>query len=186
MTFTRNGTTLSSRDVPDIRSGYCSGRPKKASRDNAKECAACSEIVSLSATACDACGFVFPVVAPLIDMQASNLDVLTRTDSKRFDVRRVTYRLHEKPGGKPSLRVQYEVGLFWPISDFKSFESPAARPWVEKWWTQTGGNLPVPATAYEALGRTRELREPVEIKAREDGKFWKITRRKFERGQEAA
>jgi hypothetical protein len=85
----------------------------------------------------------------------------------------------DKFGGAVSVLVQYACGPDERFKEWVPVESDKGRLIAERWWKHHGGQGPAPATADEFLTRIAELKEVREIRVEPDGKFWRITGRRF-------
>lgn len=135
-----------------------------------KKCPDCEAIVSVFVRQCEACGYVWPE-RPAHEAQASKLGILTDDFVPDWlEVTAVEYRLHEKIGSRPSMRVDYQCGLKF-ISEWVCFEHfGQAQAKAVAWWKQHAGTL-CPVNTLAALGRTDELRKPRAIAVRQKGKY---------------
>jgi DNA repair protein RadD len=85
----------------------------------------------------------------------------------------------DKFGGAGSVLVRYTCEADACFKEWVPVESDKGRLIAERWWKHHGGQAPAPATADEFLTRTAELKEVREIRVEPDGKFWRITGRRF-------
>lgn len=146
-----------------------------------KECPTCHSIILAGLRQCPDCGHEFERdVERNITASAAVTPILSSSTPTFVPVTSRTFYRHDKPGGTPSVRVQYLCG------------SAAHREWIcpehegttrkkfERWWTDHGGKSPAPADVTETLARVgTELRETAEIRIRANGKFWEIVGRKI-------
>lgn len=107
----------------------------------AKMCPRCRAVIAVGCGLCPDCGCARPDKAPL------PLDT-------RYDVREVRYRVHTRYGADPSaprtLRVDYEVGLPHPVSEWVCLEHGGyARAKAAAWWRRRSRD-PVPESAERA------------------------------------
>lgn len=142
-----------------------------------KTCPECREIVAIATRACPACDAEFPPPAPApLDTKPSTAHVLSFAEPEWVDVESVDFYRHEKVGGTPSLRVEYECGLTthreWVCLEHGGFPREKAC----RWWQQMGGGTPVPASVNEALARVQELAQVLQISVAPDPKKPKYTR----------
>ena len=80
-----------------------------------KLCPDCDSIVAAAALECPDCGYIFPARKVQLAPTASTLAVLSSGKPTRpewLQVSNVTYQRHEKPGGRPSLKVKSFVDYF--------------------------------------------------------------------------
>src|SRR3954466_9399503 len=81
-----------------------------AHRDMRKYCPECWALNALAARVCVNCGYEFPQETKL-EPTATTLPILSTDRLEWVEVGAVSYRRHEKPGRRPSLRVDYQCGL---------------------------------------------------------------------------
>lgn len=146
----------------------------------AKPCPECATLLWLGARECPECGYEFPKpedIGPRHDAQAAT-DALLSTLQKpvTHDVEQVVYARHTKPGGAPSLRVEYLCGLHrfceWVCLEHTGY----ARHKAERWWMiRSGEGIEwVPPTIEDALDIARGLRTPTTITVTQEGKYDRI------------
>lgn len=166
---------------PDVQA---TGEKKKALT---KTCPNCEATVKIAARECPDCGWVFPVNPRAIkiadrpdgaDPMAVRL-VNVSADMDWLSVHSVRYRKHIKPGSPTSLRVDYRCGVTthseWVCLEHFGYARQKAVVW---WSKRTPG--PIPETIEEALARSEELKRPVRICVRQEGKFTRIVAADFE------
>jgi DNA repair protein RadD len=121
-----------------------------------KLCPNCGSQNPASATECMDCGFQFPPPERIKHgAQASAAAVLSSQRETMFEtvpVTEVRYKLHEKPGSPPSLRVEYYDGLLKKASEWCCLSHVGfARTKAERWWQQRSKIDAIPGSAQEAL-----------------------------------
>jgi DNA repair protein RadD len=121
-----------------------------------KLCPNCGSQNPASATECMDCGFQFPPPERIKHgAQASAAAVLSSQRDSMFEtvpVSEVRYKLHEKPGSPPSLRVEYYDGLLKKASEWCCLSHAGfARTKAERWWQQRSKIDAIPGSAQEAL-----------------------------------
>lgn len=121
-----------------------------------KLCPSCGSQNPASATECMDCGFQFPPPERIKHgAQASAAAVLSSQRETMFEtvpVTEVRYKLHEKPGSPPSLRVEYYDGLLKKASEWVCVGHQGfARTKAERWWQQRSKIDAIPGSAQEAL-----------------------------------
>jgi DNA repair protein RadD len=121
-----------------------------------KLCPNCGSQNPASATECMDCGFQFPPPERIKHgAQASAAAVLSSQRETMFEtvpVTEVRYKLHEKPGSPPSLRVEYYDGLIKKASEWVCVGHQGfARTKAERWWQQRSKIDAIPGSAQEAL-----------------------------------
>lgn len=95
-------------------------------------------------------------------------------------------RVHIKKGSPNSVRITY-ASAERPYPEWILVEHPGpGRYRAEKWWAAHGGLAPVPATADEAVSRWDEVRMPLQLNIRPNGKWFDIVGRSFEAAEVAA
>lgn len=155
------------------------GRKRKANDGDGvaptKTCPDCETIVHAAAVACPICGHLFPPPEPkLKPSAATNALLSTQLGAEWIEVADVTYVRHQKPGGRPSLRVDYRCGLVIH-SEWICFEHTGfARQKAVAWWQRRALALPVPGTVDEALALAASLPKPTRIRVRPNGRFTDI------------
>ena len=146
-----------------------------------KECPTCHSIILAGLRQCPDCGHEFERdFERNITASAAVTPILSSSAPTFVAVTSRTFFRHDKPGGTPSVRVQYLCGTTphreWICPEHEG----GTRRKFEKWWTEHGGKLPAPADVTETLARVEaELRETAEIRIRANGKFWEIVGRKL-------
>jgi DNA repair protein RadD len=144
-----------------------------------KVCPACQTINALAARVCADCGYVFPAPEVQLEATATTRPILSTGRPEWVAVGAVTYHRHEKPGKPTSLRVDYHCGLVrhreWVCLEHGGY---AGRKALEWWHRRAEGELP-PTTVDEALARTEELRQPVQIAVRPNGRYTEVVHARF-------
>jgi DNA repair protein RadD len=162
-----------------------SARPKDKAKGEGdgeaptKVCPACQSINALPARVCVDCGYAFPARETHLEATATTRPILSTGRLEWVGVSAVTYHRHEKPGKPPSLRVDYHCGLVrhreWVCLEHGGYAGRKAAQW---WLRRAEADLP-PATVEEALTRADELRTPVEIAVRPNGRFTEVVHARF-------
>ena len=110
---------------------------------------------------------------------ASNALLSIQQQPQWCEVTDIFYARHEKPGKPPSLRVTYECGLA-RHSEWVCFEHTGyPRERAVSWWRRRAGELPVPMSVDEALGRADALPRPIAIQVRPAGQYTEIAAVRF-------
>ena len=144
-----------------------------------KTCPDCQSILPTAVRVCPDCGHAFPPPQPEVEASATTLEILTTGKPHWITVDGVSYHRHEKPGGRPSLRVEYRCGLV-VHREWVCFEhSGYARQKAVAWWQCRAPDQPVPMTVAEALAAADRLARPTAISVRRNGRFTEITRARF-------
>lgn len=145
-----------------------------------KECPECHSLIFAGLMECPDCGFKFERdVEKNIKQTADVTPILSTTKPDWVPVQRRTFYRHDKPGGTPSIRVEYLCGFVahkeWICPEHQGY----ARVKFEKWWRQHGGKDEAPFSIQETFDRAKELRETAEIMIKANGKHWEIVARKL-------
>jgi DNA repair protein RadD len=122
----------------------------------AKECPECQALIHAGYSLCPECGFEFPKNNRNHEATASTEGVLSGevTDTE-FEVSGVLFYEHIKRNAdentKPTLRVEYRLGLGHYESEWICFEHTGyARHKAEQWWLARSKE-PIPDTVWQAL-----------------------------------
>lgn len=153
-----------------------------------KECPTCHSLIFAGLSECPDCGHIFERdVEKNIRKTADAVPILSNSRPEFVRVTRRTFYRHDKPGGTPSIRVEYLCGVVvhkeWICPEHEGY----ARAKFERWWKEHGGQGEAPNSIDATLARVGELREVAEVRIRANGKHWEITGRKLgDRAREAA
>ena len=140
-----------------------------------KVCVACAAYIHAAAVVCPHCKADQPKGATKLKSSADSIALIQREDDwqdkvEEVPVHSVQYRIHQKPGSKPSLRVCYLSGLNsfveWVCFEHDGFPKRKAG----QWWGVRGED-PIPTTTAEALARVGELLVPHTIRVVVNKKF---------------
>ena len=114
----------------------------------AKECPQCHSVIAAGYATCPDCGYVFPPPErQKHEGTASTAGILSgEVTTNEYLVKDVLYSVHTKNGAPPehpkTLRVDYEIGFNWFISEWVCPEHTGYARWkFEKWW-KTRSTLP--------------------------------------------
>jgi DNA repair protein RadD len=145
-----------------------------------KECPECKELIFAGLMECPCCGFKFERdVEKNITKTADAVPILSTSKPAWVKVNRRTFYRHDKPGGTPSIRVEYLCGMVvhkeWICPEHQGF----ARLEFEKWWRKHAGNDDAPFSIDDTFKRVKELRQTAEILIKAEGKYWKIVAQKL-------
>lgn len=162
-----------------------------------KTCPECSTVTHLSARECADCGYVFVEDKPKHDAVASSASPLSRFQKvQKHEVSSVGYKIHNKPGSPPSLRVEYQCGLRF-FSEWVCFQHPNlfARKMAAKWWSRhlkdqfkEDWKDSSPTSTSYALQVARlgnALKTPKSIWVSKSGKYWEIKSIEFHSEEDA-
>jgi len=113
-----------------------------------KTCPQCSEILPLSSTQCNFCGYEFPRETAKHDTKAADASPLAKMEDEWVDVKRVDWTAHSKKGAPPgapkTMRIIYEYGYGQSISEYVCIEhSGYARQKAETWWLECTGSTDI-------------------------------------------
>lgn len=145
-----------------------------------KECPTCHSLIFAGLSECPDCGHKFERDAEKNIKQTADVTPIMSTSKPDWvPVKRRTFYRHDKPGGTPSIRVEYLCGTVshkeWICPEHQGY----ARVKFEKWWRQHGGKDDAPFTIQDTFSRAKELRETAEIMIKANGKHWEIVARKL-------
>jgi DNA repair protein RadD len=155
-----------------------------------KECPGCREIILAALRVCPQCGHEFPKPElPPILPTASLAPVLSdeALPTTWEDVTDVQYCYHEPKAPKttPTLRVDYYAGHRRIASEWICLEHQGfARVKAERWWSARHPEA-APATITDALDLVAELRRPLAIGTKPDGRYIRVAEYRFEQPKAA-
>ena len=139
-----------------------------------KICEACGAYNHASARICCDCGTEFVFKNKLV--QTASTEELLRgvlPVVEYFDVDRVIYNRHEKPGSPPSIRASYYSGMRM-FNDWVCLEHTGyARAKARDWWRMAHWGEP-PETTDDALRLISQLRSPRRIRVHVNKKYPEI------------
>ena len=149
-----------------------------------KECPECGCCTGTASRACPECGFEYPPPEKVVTVTPDSKPILSQPP-EWLPVAGVAYRQHNKPGGLPTMRIEYRVGLTvhkeWACPQHPGF----ARQKFEGWWLRRAPG-PVPRTVDEAIARSGELAVPDAVQVKREGKYDRVISHRFEAGRAAA
>ena len=160
-----------------------------------KLCPNCGNPNPASAPECVECGYQFPPPERIKHGdKASAAAVLSSQRESMFDTLEVTevrYRLHDKPGSPPSLRVEYYDGVFRVAAEWCCLSHDGfARVKAERWWMQRSRIDAIPSSTMEAIEwleyDERILRQPSAVTITKSGKYPSIVSYQWEEERELA
>jgi DNA repair protein RadD len=165
--------------------------PKKSASDGegeapVKVCDACGELVHISAMTCPACGAAFP--EPVKKAMVLRNDDIMGLEGKELEVTAWAWREHtSKASGIKMLAVSYYGGLSDPpITEYLPIlhEGYAGQSAVQKLIAIAERAQIVPGglnvkTMIEMAQNLNNATPPRLVEYRKDGKFFKVTRRKW-------
>lgn len=160
-----------------------------------KLCPECGSQNPAAAPFCTDCGYQFPEPERIKHgVEASSAAVLSSQREAMFTtvpVTEVRYRLHEKEGSPPSLRVEYYSGMLRQASEWVCLSHQGyARIKAETWWRQRSTIDATPGNTDEALAwldySDAILRKPAEIIVAKSGKYPTIVSYQWEQERQAA
>lgn len=142
-------------------------------------CDVCGVYNHAAARFCCSCHVEFSFETKIFETAGN--DAFIKSDlpiTEYFDVKRVMYNLHQKPGSPDSIRVKYFCNLQmfeeWICLEHKGMAGKKARDW----WRQRHPSEP-PNTTREALQIAQELRAPSRIRVWVNRKFPEILSHEF-------
>lgn len=129
----------------------------KADSIMAKQCPDCRTLCALNVMSCVDCGFEWPKPPPRHEAKAAVVAVLSKDQppppSPWHDVTETIFFRHEKPGGRPTIRVEYRTGMTakreWWCPEHSGFQKEK----TGMKWRRLGGDLPDPESVDEMLDR---------------------------------
>lgn len=155
------------------------GRTKRKSSDSegvapVKTCGECGEVVAAGVRVCPCCGHEFP--APMQEArEASNAAIMASQVALKvntYDITRVAYGIHSKPGKPDSLRVEYYAGYRrvaqeWVCFEHGGFAGEKARLWWSRRCDVPAANTQQALDMVELVG----IKEPSQITVDARGDF---------------
>jgi DNA repair protein RadD len=187
--LTRHGPIDTIVVGPCRKKGEADPNAVKPDTVRGKECPNCKGIQPVAVRRCRDCDHEFP--APDEDPnhagRAEDVAILSRDLKNVVDeipVLSWQATTHEKFGQHPSMKVTYFAGV-GAYPEWIAFQhiGPAGER-ARKWWAAHGGFDPAPRTCAEAIARFGELKMPLTITTKKNGKWWDITSRKFALSQD--
>lgn len=176
--------SANTKNLGPINDPKIPNKGKKGPKTSApvKECPCCDTYNHISAKNCIKCNeeFTFEIK---ISAEASNLEII-KADLPQVDVMEVThvtYRMHEKEGSPPSIRITYYCGVL-TINEFVFPET--ATPWAAKkfaqWWNGCGHSGPLPNSAEGFLDIAENLTTPTHLRVWVNAKYPQIMGKCFD------
>ena len=146
-----------------------------------KSCPQCGVAVPINHRDCE-CGWVFERLAANHEAEASGRPVLSET--RELDVLHVEYKVHNKPGKPPSLKVVYECSEREVVREFICFENEGyAKKKAYQWWkiNRKDVDAELPPDTQDGFFRAArgELKPVNKIVVQQDGKFWKVISKQY-------
>lgn len=164
------------------------GRTKRKGSDEdgvapTKTCGECGEVVAAGVRVCPCCGHEFPATKQQV-REASNAAIMASQIASKvvtYDINRVAYGIHQKPGKPDSLRVEYYAGYRrvaqeWICFEHGGFAGEKARLWWSRRCSVAANGTQQALDMVELAG----IKEPVQITVDERGDFPNITGYKWE------
>ena len=153
------------------------GRDKRTSGEGEapkKMCPRCFELNPASTRICINCGTPFIVDdTPDLNRTASTAALLSnQMQIDKHPVTGVSYFRHKKEGKPDSMRVDYRCGAL-VFREWVSVENIKARNMALRWWGRRSSSI-MPATVTEALAMSKDLKVPIAIHTRKNGKYDEI------------
>lgn len=159
---------------------------KKGSTAPFKVCDECGSIVHASAPECPDCGHQFPIMhADPHGVTASDAQIIsTEKKIKRYDVTRVSYQSHQKPGKPESIQVNYWSGMRivareWVCPIHGGFAGAKGQRWLEQRGVVADYSVDRGTIDDEHIGQWlefngRRIATPAAITLDESGKYPEI------------
>lgn len=146
-----------------------------------KVCPVCRTIVGLGTPICGTCLYEWPAAMMQVEHArvASHLCPLDLEAGKPrvLPVTGWFFRLHEKEGRPPSMRIDLMAGMKC-VQDWLCFEHegfPGRK--AKRWWRLLGGLEPAPDKSSDAVARApAELRQPAAVEVVDDGEYLRVHR----------
>lgn len=164
-------------DDPIVR-----GRTKKAGESKApvKICPSCQTAVPVGVRNCTECDHLWEIQETKHAATAASTRVMKSAEpvpETVLPVLSVKYRKHQKDGRPEMLRVDYTTGFAERVSDWVFFPHEGSGSTIGRWWRLNGrlGSRP-PETVDEALDREWEIKRPMSIVVRQQGKYQRVVR----------
>lgn len=150
----------------------------KCGHNFTRPCPKCEAPVVIGSRECLDCGHTWGVTPREAnhDTKASTASILSDGDSTmREVVASWRFSTHKKADKPDSMCVTYEIDKLTVYREWICFEHGGfATQKAATWWVRHGGGSPAPMTTLTALERQWELKMPIEIKVKRDGKYWRV------------
>lgn len=154
-----------------------------------KTCPECACICGTRTLVCRVCGYIFPMTAKLESVPSrSPIMVSAKAPEADQTFLIVNQEFSLKPASEKPAMVTYKaLGVDASNSQIKEYimqffcfdHQGYAASKAREAWTTFGGISPAPKSTSEAMERILELKKVEKLKAKKDGKFWRITKIKF-------
>jgi DNA repair protein RadD len=146
-------TTVNMGPVDAVKGRLPSGNRKGEAPT--KLCPECGSQNPAAAPVCVDCGFQFPEPERIKHGTKASAAAVLSSQRDNFSVVPVTnvqYRLHQKEGSPPSLRVEYYAGIIRQATDWCCIGHVGfARKKAERWWIERSKIDAIPSNAEEAI-----------------------------------
>lgn len=146
-----------------------------------KYCDECGNPNDIHVMECAECGWLFPPNVPHTHgIKASDATPLAGhmpPVEKWFDVYHTSYHKHQKGDKPPTLRIDYDIGDMFPVSEWKCFEhSGFALQKACEWWANVMPNESVPLTVDDAIAKLNSMPHavPQMINCEKVEKYWQV------------
>jgi len=145
-----------------------------------KTCPNCKSVIFAGFKECPDCHFEFPPPKSELQNTASTKAIISKNEPFWGKLQKVHYSRHSKPGKPDSLKVDYYEGFYTRYSEWICLEHEGfAEKKARQWWRKMGGD-PRVTTVHEALNTAHTLKVPTSIQVRQDGKYWRVLRHRFD------
>jgi DNA repair protein RadD len=164
-------------DDPIVR-----GKGKKSTDAKApvKICPTCQTAVATGVRNCPECDYQWEFESKKHAAVASSARVMSTepVEPTTLPVLSVSYHRHSKAGSPDSFRIDYRYGPFDKVSDWLCFEHKGqARTMAEiKWRKISYPGSSIPRDVGDALDNIDDLKPPVSVVVREEGKYLRVVR----------
>jgi DNA repair protein RadD len=164
---------------PQAESFSKEGNGGGISKAPTKQCPICHETQLIYNANCLDCGHKFPLFQAKHGVIAATGDFIDIGGSpemavETLKINSVTYCIHHSKAGNDTLKATYVSGIN-VIHEYISFDSVAAARRSMIWWKSRATNFhDSPNSTHEAFDRINELKTPLEIAVRKEGKKYEV------------
>lgn len=170
--------------INDVQVKTKEANQKKNAEDKpCKVCPACLEILPVNTKVCPSCKHTFELAerGKRLQTSASTKEIILTKPKEKFttyNVEKVYYHRHKKPGSPDCMRVAYQAGVL-VFNQYVLLEHYGRPRLAATAWWQFHAKTSPPKTITEALERTRELKPVKAITVYNQGKYPEIVRVAF-------
>lgn len=138
-----------------------------------KMCPNCMCDNHASATQCTECGYEYPIEVKHETVASEAAILSADIEPEWHDIEDVMYSVHKKAGKPDSLKVTYVCGIGVKSEWVCLAHEGYARKKAVKWWNdRASGDAPL--TAQEAIARKEDIKRPIRISVKPEGKYERI------------